>query len=160
MSDSFAVTVEVRRADGSSEQVRVGTATRSASGFAVSFLPMMIQTNGAPVSAAAPARRSSGSSAGGGAGGAVFPPYGRSKGMPVYGATMQDLEFYASGSRRTLADPSKARFHDKERSFLAVLEAEIMRQQGGGGGGQQDLGSGSAPDDSEIPPPGDEDAPF
>jgi hypothetical protein len=53
----------------------------------------------------------------------VFPPYGRSKGAPIAGATMQDLEYYASGSRRTLADPAKARWHDKERQMLAAIEA-------------------------------------
>ncbi len=159
MSDSFSVTVEVRRPDGSTEHVRVGTATQSAGGFAVTFLPMTLQTNGEPVASAAPARRASSSSGGGSAGGAVFPPYGRSKGQPVFGASMQDLEFYASGSRRSLADPSKSRFHDKERAFLAVLEAEIMRAQGGGGGSSSGSSNG-APDDSDIPPPSDDDAPF
>ena len=58
-------------------------------------------------------------------GGAVFPPYGRSKGMPVAGATLQDLEYYRSGCARTLADPSKERFHAKERVLLAAIDAEI-----------------------------------
>jgi hypothetical protein len=60
-------------------------------------------------------------------GGAVFPQYGRSKGQPVGGASRQDLEFYATGCRRTLADPSKSRFHDKERALLAEIEAELAR---------------------------------
>jgi hypothetical protein len=69
--------------------------------------------------------------------------------MPIHGATMQDLEFYANGSRRSLSDPGKSRFHDKERALLATIEAEIARQKGGGGGG-----------DEGPPPPSDEDAPF
>lgn len=61
------------------------------------------------------------------ASGAVFPNYGRSKGMPVSGASKQDLEFYASGCRRTLEDPSKERWHEKERQLLAAIEAELAR---------------------------------
>lgn len=60
-------------------------------------------------------------------GGAVFPPYGRSKGQPVAGASRQDLDFYRAGCLRTLADPSKERFHAKERALLAVIEAELAR---------------------------------
>lgn len=82
----------------------------------------------------------------------VFPPYGRSKGMPIVGGSMQDLEFYANGCRRTLGDPGKARWHDKERVLLAAIEAEMARQGGGGGG--------DMPEDGHIPPPGDDDAPF
>ncbi len=89
----------------------------------------------------------------------VFPPYGRSKGLPISGASMQDLEFYANGCRRTLSDPGKARWHDKERVLLAAIEGEMSRQGGGGGGGGGGFG-GDGPDDSHIPPPSDEDAPF
>lgn len=84
-------------------------------------------------------------------GGAVFPPYGRSKGLPVAGASQQDLEFYRTGCIRTLDDRSKARFHDKERTLLAAIDDEISRNTGGG--------SGPPPDDAP-PPPGDEDSPF
>ena len=76
----------------------------------------------------------------------VFPPYGRSKGAPIAGASVQDLEFYISGSRRSLDDPSKARWHEKERVLLAAMEAELARQKGGGGGG----GGSSAPSDDEY----------
>ena len=85
----------------------------------------------------------------------VFPPYGRSKGMPIRGASMQDLEFYKSGSMRSLADPSKSRFHEKEKVMLAAIDAEIARQGGGGGG---DFGSGGGGDGP--PPHTDDDAPF
>lgn len=88
-------------------------------------------------------------------GGACFGAYGRSKGQPVSGATMADLEYYASGCRRTLADSSKARFHDKERVLLAAIEAEISRQKGGGQGpstfGDPPNDFGPSPDDNDIP---------
>lgn len=57
--------------------------------------------------------------------GLVFPNYGRSKGLPVKGASRNDLEFYAQGCRRTLDDPSKERWHEKERALLAAIEAEL-----------------------------------
>lgn len=56
--------------------------------------------------------------------GPVFPPYGRSKGMPVAGASAADLAYYASGCERSLADPGKARWHDKERSLLEAIRDE------------------------------------
>lgn len=97
-------------------------------------------------------------------GGMVFPPYGRSKGAPVAGASMQDLEYYASGCRRTLADQSKSRWHDKERQLLAAIEAEIARQGGStsGGDGRSSAprgGRSSAPMFDEPPPFGDNDIP-
>ena len=159
MSETFPVTVAVTRADGSVEQVRVGTATRTDEGFSLSLGDLRIggsaDVGGAPVRRAATssAPRASG---GGDASGMVFPPYGRSKGLPIAGASMQDLEFYANGCRRTLGDPGKARWHDKERVLLAAIEGEMARQGGGGGGGF----GGDGPDDSHIPPPSDEDAPF
>lgn len=80
------------------------------------------------------------------ASGVVFPNYGKAKGAPVRGASAQDLEFYANGARRTIADPAKANFHDKERALLAAIEAEMMRQQ-------KALNQGA----EEPPPPSDED---
>src|SRR5688572_15495502 len=116
MAEQFAVYVDVR-----GEKVKVGSATKEGDGFVLRLGEMTM--------AAAPAgsRASSGASAGGGGGGdlsgGVLPNYGRSKGMPVRGASMQDLEFYLNGCKRTLNDPSKARFHDKERQLMAQLEA-------------------------------------
>lgn len=148
MSDQgFPVTVAVRRPDGRVEQVRVGTAFRNGDGFSLKLGELSI---GSAPDAAAPAPRRSSSYGGGGGGGgeiSVFPNYGRSKGGPIQGATMQDLEYYANGARRSLADPSKSRWHDRERQLLAAIEAEIARQQGGGGGGGGD----------EPPPHGDDD---
>ncbi len=150
MSETFPVTVAVTRADGSVEQVRVGTATRVGDGFSIAFGNLRIEGKAlasAPSRSAAAPRPAAPD-----AGGLVFPPYGRSKGMPIAGASLQDLEFYANGCRRTLGDPGKARWHDKERTLLAAIEGEIARQQGGG--------SSDMPDDAHIPPPGDDDAPF
>lgn len=154
MSDQFAVTVAVTRNDGTVEQVRVGTATRTADGFSLSMGQLTIGST--PVAAQrAPMGGARPAGGGGGGDGMVFPPYGRSKGMPIRGASMQDLEFYANGSRRSLADPSKSRFHEKERVMLAAIEAEISRQGGGGGGG-----SSGGPSDDGAPPHTDDDAPF
>ena len=75
------------------------------------------------------AQNGSAAHAAAGGGGICFPGYGRSKGLPVKGASAGDLGFYRNGSLRTLGDPSKARFHEKERVLLQAIEAE-MRAQG------------------------------
>lgn len=149
---SFPVTIRVKRPDGSMESVRVGTAVREGDGFRLSLGELSIAATADP--APAPARRSVAPS---GDGPTVFPPYGRSKGAPIAGASVQDLEFYISGCRRTLDDPGKSRWHDKERQLLATLEAELARQQG------DDDGFGRAArsnDYDDVPPPSDEDIPF
>jgi hypothetical protein len=155
---SFPVTVLVKRPDGSSESVRVGTAVRVDDGFRLTLGELSI---GATADTA-PAR-STRAASGSGDGGMVFPPYGRSKGAPIAGASTQDLEFYINGCRRTLDDPAKSRWHDKERVLLAALEAELVRQRGGdGGGGGDDFGRRSGPPDDYDAPPAhsDEDIPF
>jgi hypothetical protein len=153
---SYPVTVAVRRPDGSIEQVRVGTAVRAGEGFRLSLGELSI---GAPASAPAPAYRAPASADGG----MVFPNYGRSKGAPVAGASRGDLEFYAGGCRRTLGDPNKSRWHEKERVLLAAIEAELARQGAGGGGyDEQDHRGPSAaePPDYDGPPRSDDDSPF
>jgi hypothetical protein len=151
-AQSFPVTVLVQRPNGSSEHVRVGTAVRVGDSFRLTLGELAIGTT--PDSA--PARRPAPASSAGGEG-MVFPPYGRSRGAPIAGASIQDLEFYINGSRRSLEDPSKARWHEKERVLLAAMEAELARQKGGGG-------STSAPagDDyfDDAPPHTDDDLPF
>lgn len=90
------------------------------------------------------------------AAGAVFPNYGRAKGKPIAGAGLEDLEFYAAAARRSLADPSKSRWHDKERALLELIDAEIH-----GGRFDAQKAVGEVPNDADEPPPhGDEDAPF
>ncbi len=156
MSDRFPVWVSVTRDDGRVEQVRVGSAMKTGEGFTVAFDAMVIGSepmSAAPRAAARPAAASaSRPPPPGGGDGLQLPNYGRSKGMPVVGASLQDLEFYANGSRRSLSDPAKARWHDKEKQLLAAIEAEIARQRG------EDPPSPSFSDDP--PPPGDDDAPF
>jgi hypothetical protein len=126
--NELPVTVSVTRADGTVEQVQIGTAVRRGEGFSVRLAELTIGGEGG--ARGAPARRAPSSAPGEPP--AVFPPYGRSRGMPIRGASAQDLEFYATGARRTLADPGKSRFHDKERALLAAIEAEQARQGGGG----------------------------
>jgi hypothetical protein len=140
---SFPVTVLVQRPDGSTESVRVGTAVRAGNSFRLSLGELSIGL----VADAAPSRAFR-ETAPSGDRGLVFPPYGRSKGAPIAGASVQDLEFYMAGSRRSLDDPSKSRWHDKERVLLAAMEAELGRQRGGGGNGGG----------SDFPPPDDYDA--
>jgi hypothetical protein len=148
---AYPVTVAVSRPDGRMEQVRVGTAFKQEEGFRLVLGELTLGESPeayAPRRAAAPAP-----SGGGGEEGLRFPNYGRSKNAPIVGATEQDLEYYANGSRRSLADPSKSRWHDKERVLLAAIEAELARQRGeplGGSGGGSD----------EPPPHGDDEAPF
>jgi len=144
---SYPVTVPVTRADGSVEHVRVGTAVRAGDGFTLSLGDLAIGGD----ADAAPQRRTSPAPPKD-AGGMVFPPYGRSKGAPIVGASEQDLEFYASGCRRTLADPAKSRWHEKERVLLATIEAELARQRGGGGG--------KPSRDDDVPSRMDDDIPF
>lgn len=85
--------------------------------------------------------------------GVTFPNYGRAKGLPVSGASMQDLEFYANGARRSLADPAKERYHASEKRLLDAIEGEIMRQQDG-------APLDAADQHGEPPPHTDEDVPF
>ncbi|MET0387932.1 MAG: hypothetical protein ABW321_18310 [Polyangiales bacterium] len=148
---SFPVTVLVTRPDGSKESVRVGTAVRAGDGFRLTLGELSI---GSTADAAGGSTRRQAAPAS--ADGMVFPPYGRSKGAPIVGASIRDLEFYISGCRRTLDDPAKSRWHDKERTLLAALEAELARQNGGG----DDGGFRSADDDDGPPPFTDDDVPF
>lgn len=153
MAEQLPVTVAVRR-DGRVEHVKVGTATRTADGWSLQLGELTIGSSYAPAEAPR-ARASSGGAPVAGGDGMVFPNYGRSKGAPIVGASMNDLEFYKNGANRSLSDPGKERFHAKERQLLAAIEAEIARQGGGDGGSGGGGGYGDEP-----PPPGDEDAPF
>jgi hypothetical protein len=147
---SFPVTVLVQRPDGSTESVRVGTAVRAGNGFRLSLGELSIGPAADPASS-----RAFREAAPSGDRGMVFPPYGRSKGAPIAGASVQDLEFYMAGSRRSLDDPSKSRWHDKERALLSAMEAELGRQRGGSGGSSGGGGGGRG---SDFPPPDDYDA--
>jgi len=43
------------------------------------------------------------------------------------GGTVEELEYIATRARKTLADPSKARWHDQERALLEKVEQELAR---------------------------------
>lgn len=168
MSEQFPVTIAVRRPDGSVENVRVGTATRTSDGFSLQLGQLSI--GAAPDTAARPRPAASASSAAPSAprasfGGAPtnFPNYGRSKGAPIAGASLTDLEYYANGARRSLADQSKSRFHDKERELLAAIDAELARQGHGDASLPPMPADGprwSPPAEPEPPPLTDDDIPF
>lgn len=149
-NQSYPVTVLVKRPDGSTEEVRVGTAVRAGDGFRLTLGELTIGAT-----PEAPARpRAAAAQAGDGL---VFPPYGRSRGQPIAGASVQDLEFYINGSRRSLDDPSKSRWHDKERVLLAAMEAELARQRSGE---TRSVPPSGASDFEEAPPFTDDDLPF
>lgn len=157
MADSYPVTVAVTRPDGSVEHVRVGTAVRQGAGFSLRLGDLSIGAAAEPPAPRASRAPSSPAPSAGAPAGMVFPPYGRSKGAPIAGASVADLEYYANGARRSLNDPSKSRWHEKERQLLQAIEAELARQGGGSGGGGG--GGGRPPFDEDGPPPRDEDEP-
>lgn len=156
------VYVEVSRPDGSMERVQVGTAEAQGDGFVLRLGSLRL---GAPQAASGFSSHAptTGGAMGGDTSGGVFPNYGRSKGAPIRGASQNDLEFYANGARRSLNDPSKARWHEKEQALLAQIEAELARQGAGGGAddgfGGRESGTGGYFGE-EPPPPGDDDLPF
>jgi hypothetical protein len=121
---------------------------RTGDGFRLSLGELSIGSVPDPAPARAAASASNGD-------GPVFPPYGRSKGSPIAGASIKDLEFYINGSRRSLDDPSKARWHDKERVLLAVMEAELARRTDAPSPGPE-----GSDDFDDGPPPLDDDVPF
>ena len=154
--ESFPVFVQQR----SGERVRVGTATRDSDGsFLLQLGDLVIgsQAEAAPARSSQGAMRAAPAPVGPGGLPTVFPNYGRSKGAPIRGASQQDLDYYANGARRSLADPSKERFHDKERALLAAIEQEVQRQGGGGGGDTGGGDEGGGWGGGEPPPPSDDD---
>jgi hypothetical protein len=136
----------------------VGTTVRACDGFRLSLGELSIGATADPAPARGSTRSAPPASSGNG-NGLVFPPYGRSKGAPIAGASVQDLEFYISGSRRSLDDPGKARWHDKERVLLAAMEQELARQRGGSAGAATS-NAFAGPDDYDAPPHSDDDIPF
>lgn len=107
------------------QRQRIGTATQAEDGSFVVVLGgfLVIGKAEAGTQRQTPSSRPA-------SGGAVFPPFGRSKGAPIQGASMQDLSFYANAALRTLNDPAKSRWHDKERGLLDAINAEIVAQGG------------------------------
>lgn len=77
-----------------------------------------------------------------------FPNYGRGKNGPIRDASAEDLDYYANGARKTLADAGKAHFHDRERALLEAIDAEIQRQESTAAA---DFAPAAAPSDDDIP---------
>lgn len=105
-SIDLPVVVEVARPDGSQELVRVGTARRDGAHFILDLSALRIS----PVAAAA-----------------VVPSTQSISAPPAQGGTIEDLEYIAARARRTLADVSKARWHNQERDLLNQVESEMVR---------------------------------
>lgn len=106
MALEHPVVIEVQTEAGATEQVRVGTARRSGTGFVLELGALRIA---APVEAGRPSPRLT----------ATPPPHGA-------GVT-EELEYIAARARQTLADPSKERWHARERELLQLVEKEIAR---------------------------------
>lgn len=149
MSEVLPVTIKT--ANGN---IRVGTAVRTVDGFALTLGELSV--GAAPVSSGSAPRPSRGPTP------TVFPNYGRSKGQPIAGATPEDLNYYANGARRSIADPTKARWHESEAALLAAIEAELAK----GGGAKEAPAPEPRPSFmqqtsfADPPPPGDDDIPF
>lgn len=101
--------------------------------------------------------------------GAKFPNYGTAKNQPVAGATKRDLEFYRGGCVRTLADPSKSNFHERDRQLLAAIDDELSRHGRSAARDEsagdmhrhnEQAGNGDPLDNDEPPPPTDDDRQF
>lgn len=86
-----------------------------------------------------------------GASGAVFPPFGRKKGQPIAGCDLENLEWYRAAVQRSVDDPSRAQWREKNQAVLDAIEAEIARQGGSVSERQESYGGGSSMDDSDIP---------
>jgi len=91
-------------------------------------------------------------------GGPVF-PFGRSKGKPIAGGKLDDLEWMATAVSASLSDPDKQRWHDQNSALFAALTAEIARQTGKPaddwrGPPPEELGgavANGAPTDDDVP---------
>ena len=110
MGADLPVVVEVARPDGSQELVQVGTARRDGAFFVLDLSSLRIS----PLEVPRPQSLVS------------APQVERS--VPAsQGGTVEDLEYIAARARRTLADSSKARWHDQERALLEQVEHELLR---------------------------------
>lgn len=67
---------------------------------------------------------------GGGTAAGLLPNYGKHKGEPIRGADQDTLLYYRGGCERTLGDPSKEKWHAKERALMDAIDAELARQAG------------------------------
>lgn len=109
MATEMPVVVAVERPDGTQEWVRVGTARRSGGQFVLDLGLLRLNPAEPPPHSPPPSS----------------PP--ERAALPPVGGTAEDLEFIAARARRTLGDPSKARWHAQEREILAQVERELSR---------------------------------
>lgn len=63
----------------------------------------------------------------------VFPNFGKAKGGPIAGADPETINVYLEAARRSLADPSKSKWHAKESALIGAYEAELKRQRDASG---------------------------
>ncbi len=118
MATDLPVVVEVAKPDGSQELVRVGTARRDGAYFVLDLSALRISPLEEPARAAQPQPH-----------GSPTPPPQPPPQPPSIGGTTEDLEYIAARARRTLADPSKARWHEQEKMILAEVERELERHR-------------------------------
>jgi hypothetical protein len=117
------VTVRVRRENGRTESVQVGTAYRAGKGFRVQFGDLSIGDAGLARGLSVEADR------------VEFLPRSLAHeadlapAAEATSAAIRGLEFCAERARRNLANPAKARWHDHERTLLEEIEAELARQK-------------------------------
>lgn len=104
-------------------RTRIGTANQAEDGSFVIVLGGFLVVGTAEGPSASAPRQAGGS-------GATFPPYGRNKGQPIYNAPMEQLEWYANNTVKSINDPSKARWLENNQRQLDALNAEIVRQGG------------------------------
>lgn len=131
------------------QRQRIGTANQAEDGSFVIVLGGFLVVGAAETGGQRQAGTRPTSSGGGGM---CFPPYGRNKGQPIAGAQMEQLLWYAGNAVKSINDPAKSRWREKESALLEALNAEIIAQGGqpvelepayGGGGGTND-----GPDDT------------
>lgn len=85
-----------------------------------------------------------------GASGAVFPPFGRRKGQPIAGCDLENLEWYRAAVQKSVDDPARAQWREKNQAVLDAIEAEIARQ-GGSVPERQESYGGNKDEDDQIP---------
>src|SRR5262245_43650704 len=105
MVSDLQVMIEVQRPDGSQELLRVGTARRSGEFLVLDLMSLRLQAE-TPSQPAAPRPAL--------------------KAAPALGS-VEELEYIAARARKTLADPSKAKWHREEKDLLGRVERELDR---------------------------------
>jgi hypothetical protein len=82
----------------------------------------------------------------------VFPPFGRKKGQPIAGCDLENLEWYRGAIQRSVDDPQRANFREKNQAVLDAIEAEIARQGGSVPERRQESWGNNPTDDTDSIP--------